>query len=225
MKQIYDADFSLFTWPSSPVLAQYIFFHADTLFRGKNILEIGCGTCLPGMTAVKIGCKVLCLADKFSSIKSKDLVEQNLKDNEIPFSWYDSSSELRRNNEEQTIFLTKLVWGSMFEEDCPLTNSQDDIKFDYIIASDCFYDEKDFENILCTVNFLLRFKCNPGSCFLTSYQERHSNWNIQCLLFQWKLKGESIPLADFEADSVNLLGSSLPGNHTIHLFKIVLASE
>ena len=41
---------------------------------------------------------------------------------------------------------------------------------DIILGSDCFYDSKDFENILVTLAFL--FERNPHAEFWTAYQER-----------------------------------------------------
>ena len=228
-KQIYDAEYAFFTWPSSPVLAQYLFFNASW-FRDKTILELGCGTCLPGITAAKIKCRRVVLADKFSTQESKDLVQSNLKENDISYSWLDSShswlDSCHFEDDKQTqVLLTKIIWGNLFDEGCPVMGFNCDSKFDCIIASDCFYDESDFESILCTVNFLLRFRCRPGAFLLTSYQERHSDWDISCLLDRWGLQRESLSLRDFLADTPTLLGSTLPGNHTIHLFKLSLFNE
>lgn len=220
--QIYDEDYAFFTWPSAPVLGQFIFFRED-LFRDKTILEMGCGTALPGITAVKMKCRRLYLADKFSNESSRQLVERNLNQNDISFIWWSQDNPVGISKDcLHQVVLTRLTWGSFFEADSPLMtlNSDFNPELDCIIASDCFYDEADFESILCTVNFLLRFKCKPKAYFLTTYQERHSDWNIKCQLKRWCLTGESIPLADFEGESSNLLGTSLPGNHTIWLFKI-----
>jgi predicted nicotinamide N-methyase len=219
--QIYDADYSLFAWPSSPVLAQYIFFH-ENFFRGKTVLEIGCGTALPGITAFKMGCRRVYLADKFSSDSSRQLVERNLKDNGVSFSWWDHQHSIPQ--EADQVLLTRITWASFFDNNSPLTALDTDFnpELDCIIASDCFYDEADFENILCTINFLLRFKCKSSACFLMTYQERHSNWNIKCRLQRWNLVGESISLSSFEGDSSHLLGSTLPGNHSIWFFKILI---
>jgi predicted nicotinamide N-methyase len=40
--------FGLFVWPSALVLTQFIASHHEK-FAGKTILEIGCGTALPGL--------------------------------------------------------------------------------------------------------------------------------------------------------------------------------
>jgi predicted nicotinamide N-methyase len=53
--------YGLFIWPCSIVLSHFI-LQNPTLFKEKNILEIGCGTALPGIT-----CAVHTVAKKVST--------------------------------------------------------------------------------------------------------------------------------------------------------------
>lgn len=116
------------------------------------------------------------------------------------------------------IELIQLTWGE-FNSD--ILNIEDS-SLDYILGSDCFYDTKDFEDIIASVCFLLRVKGKPNCTFLTTYQERNSDWSIDCLLDRWNLKGCEIPLESFEGNESQLLGSRLPGSCTVSLFKISL---
>ncbi|GLE02546.1 hypothetical protein PINS_up011384 [Pythium insidiosum] len=42
-----DKHYGLFIWPSAMVLARFVAFHHERLFRGATVMELGCGTALP----------------------------------------------------------------------------------------------------------------------------------------------------------------------------------
>lgn len=88
---------------------------------------------------------------------------------------------------------------------------------DLIIASDCFYDPSVFDDILATVSFLI--DRNPHSKFLTTYQERSSDWSIEPLLHKWQLACINIPICSLRAES-GIDIADLIGNHSIYLLKI-----
>ncbi|XP_060594185.1 histone-arginine methyltransferase METTL23-like [Ruditapes philippinarum] len=188
-----DADYGMYTWPSAPTLAQYI-WHNREQFRGKTVLEIGAGTALPGIVAAKCGAVV------------------HLSDSESLLNCSNNSLKSCIANGLNDIKVHAITWG-LFGTDVLQLPS-----LDIIIASDCFYDTKDFEDIISTVAFLL--ERNRGSEFLFTYQERSSSRTIEHLLDQWNLNGSQIHLSDFNADKPCLAGSELPGNHTIHMFKL-----
>lgn len=50
-------DYGLFVWPCSIVLAEYVWQH-KLRFSGNNVVELGAGTCLPGLVAAKVGSNV-----------------------------------------------------------------------------------------------------------------------------------------------------------------------
>lgn len=45
------AHYGLFIWPCAMVLAHFVAHHALTLLRGNVLMELGCGTGLPGILA------------------------------------------------------------------------------------------------------------------------------------------------------------------------------
>ena len=47
------ASYGLYLWPSSPVLAWYLWLHQDQ-FRQRTVLELGAGTALPGILLAKV---------------------------------------------------------------------------------------------------------------------------------------------------------------------------
>ena len=57
LKELRDADYGLFLWPSALVLGHYVFKHRCS-FVGRRVLEIGSGTSLPGIVAAKVCCAI-----------------------------------------------------------------------------------------------------------------------------------------------------------------------
>lgn len=169
-------------------------------FVGKRILEIGCGTALPGIVAAKFGAKVI-LSDSCTLPNALKHVHRCCAVNNL---------EVGRD-----IDVIGLTWGI-------LTKSVFDIgPIDYIIASDCFYDPSVFEDILVTVAFLL----NSPTCdtspvkFLFTYQNRSSDWSIDHLLQKWNLKCEKVSLACVRKHCPIDILNSLRGQ-TIYLLEI-----
>lgn len=191
--EIVDPDFGLYTWPCAPVLAQYIWYNRST-FVNKTLLELSAGTALPGLLAAKCGARVR-LSDSPDLPRCLSNVERSCKLNDL-----------------QYIPIHGIKWGKLTDEIRTLP------KLDFIIASDCFYDTQDFEDILVTVAFLLSL--NKSAVFIFTYQERSSSRTVEHLLYKWNLLASMVPLSEFEANSPNLAESDLPGNHTIKLFRV-----
>ncbi|XP_064594410.1 histone-arginine methyltransferase METTL23-like isoform X2 [Liolophura sinensis] len=158
------------------------------------IPELGAGTALPGVVAAKCGAQVT-LSDNALSTQCLRNCEQSCEVNGL-----------------ENVKVIGLTWGQFTLE---LTSLQ---PVDVILGSDCFYDKKDFEDIIVTVSFLL--EKNLGSQFWCTYQQRSSDWSIAHLLENWKLTCEHVPLTCFAAETPHLAGSNLPGDHTIHLLII-----
>lgn len=191
--EIVDPQYAMFTWPSAPVLAQFI-WHSRDQVKQKQVIEIGAGTSLPGIVASLCGGKVT-LTDR------------------------EEYSECLRNchhschvNGQDSIKVVGITWGQFSPNLFRLPVA------DIILGSDCFYDTKDFDDILATVSFLM--EKNVQAKFWTTYQERSSSRTIEDLLNKWGLQGAEIPLKDFDADQGNVGGSSLSDLHTIHMLEI-----
>ncbi|XP_076074029.1 histone-arginine methyltransferase METTL23-like isoform X1 [Mytilus galloprovincialis] len=189
--EVLDGNYGMYVWPCSPVLAQYIWYHRASL-KGKTILEIGAGTSLPGIVAAKCEATVI-LSDS----------------SEYPQCLANCAASCEANN-LSNITIVGIKWGQFTPE---LLNLQ---PVDIILGSDCFFDTKDFEDIIVTVAFIM--KKRPSTEFWCTYQERSSSRSIEYLLLKWGLESREIDLETFEADSPTLAGSTLPGNHTIHMF-------
>ena len=64
IKDLIDEEFGSYTWPSAVVLAQYLWQNRKN-FCGKSFLELGCGTALPSLIALKcLQPKAVILTDK-----------------------------------------------------------------------------------------------------------------------------------------------------------------
>lgn len=192
-----DSAYGMYTWPCAPVLAQYVWYHKKEI-ANKNVLELGAGTALAGVVAAKCGANVV-----FSDDAHQPMCLENGR----------KSCEVNGIDNAKFIAIT---WGRFTKD---LVSLQ---KLDIIMASDCFYDSKDYEDIIVTVSFLL--DKNPGAKFWCTYQERSSDESIEELLQKWEMKGVNISLSSFGADSPNVASSNLPGNHTIHMLEIVKMS-
>lgn len=97
------------------------------------------------------------------------------------------------NQVQDRVTILPIIWGQF---DYNLLNwSLRNESMDSIIASDCFYDPRDFDRVLATVRFLFdRHKCKR---FITAYHERDENRNLQFLLKKWNFIAEEVSLESF----------------------------
>ncbi|CAG2103665.1 unnamed protein product [Medioppia subpectinata] len=193
----YSTSYGYHVWPSAPVLAQFV-AHFREEFKDKNIVELGAGTGMVGIVAAKVGAQVV-LTDSHQYPECLRLCRQNVDINGV---------------KDNIVAIESLDWGQLDEHVLQMP------AFDYILSSDCFYDQKDFEDILSSVSFLIDKHHKKGTIFYTTYQERNSDWSIECLLNKWGLKCDYICLDDFEANTGCIAGSDISSKHTIHLLKI-----
>lgn len=190
--EMLDPSYGMYVWPCGPVLAQYLWFHREHI-KGKRVLELGAGTGLPGILAALLGCRVT-LSDSATLSHCLRHCQRNVEANGL------TPSEVP---------VVGITWGLFSPALFQLG------PIDIILGSDCFYDPKDFENIVVTVSYLLHQ--NPHGRFWCTYQIRSAEHSLEALLKQWNLVCIQVPLDNFEADSPNLAGSGLPGAHTIEM--------
>lgn len=164
--------------------------------RNKRILEIGCGTALPGILAAKCGADVT-LSDSCTLPKTLNNIHH--------------SCLLNNLQPGKDIKVIGLSWGVLLNNIFTLG------PIDYIIASDCFYDPSVFEDILVTISFLL--DRNPKAKFIFSYQVRSSDWSIEALLRKWNLVAVNININRIGSES-GIDINDLLGSHTIQLLEI-----
>ncbi|XP_007886708.1 methyltransferase-like protein 23 isoform X2 [Callorhinchus milii] len=188
----------MYVWPCAVVLAQYIWFYRRAVI-GKTVLEIGAGASLPGIVAAKCRAKVI-LSDCSELQNCLDNCRRSCKINNLV-----------------DVPVIGISWGLISPHLLLLP------KVDIILGSDVFYQPEDFEAVLTTVFYLMQK--NPNAVFWTTYQERSADWSIEALLHKWNLKCIHIPLKTFNANKEHLAGSSLPGNHTIHMMLISLKNK
>ncbi|XP_074647189.1 histone-arginine methyltransferase METTL23-like isoform X3 [Tubulanus polymorphus] len=172
-KKLTDQQYGSYVWPSAPLLGQFLWFNRQKV-HNKSIVELGCGSSLPGIVALRCGGLL-----KLSDGKAFSYARKNAQD----------SCEL---NNILDIPVLSITWG-IFHPDILNIGA-----VDIILGSDCFYDTKDFEDILVTVSYILEE--NPSAEFWTTYQERSADRNITQLLHKWNLKCTHIPIEDFYWD-------------------------
>lgn len=189
--------YSFYTWPSAQVLAWFLWVHRQN-FVGKRILEIGCGTGLPGIVASKFGARVI-LSDSCTLPSTMKHIRRCCEVN-----------DLKPGHDIEVMGLT---WGIL------LKSVFDIGPLDYIIAADCFYDPSVFEDILVTIAFLLDAADARRTKFIFTYQERSADWTIEHLLAKWNLQCVNVCLRDVE-DYCPLEMDQVMNGHTIRLMEV-----
>lgn len=166
----------------------------------KRILEIGCGTALPGILAAKFGAEVI-LSDSCTLPNSIKHIHRCCRANGL--------------EPGKDIDVIGLTWGIL------LKSTFDIGPIDYIIAADCFYDPTVFEDILVTVSFLLNAASSDTSPikFLFTYQERSADWSIDHLLQKWNLQCSNVSLKHVDKLCPIEIDHLMNG-HTIRLLEI-----
>ncbi|XP_028176318.1 acyl-CoA-binding domain-containing protein 6-like [Ostrinia furnacalis] len=174
--ELLSAGYSFYTWPSAPLLAWYLWTQRRHL-RGLRVLELGCGTGLPGILAAKCGARVT-LTDSVA----------------LPRSLRHLSACCEANGlvPGRDLQILGLAWGLF------LTEVHNLRPVDLLLASDCFYEPSQFEEVLSTVAYLLD---GTDARFLCAYQERSADWSIEALLKKWGLKGALLDLDSLSESS------------------------
>ncbi|CAG0893151.1 unnamed protein product [Cyprideis torosa] len=170
------ADHGMFTWPSSLILGQFIWKNRRD-FVGKNILELGAGTAIPGILAAKIGAKRVYLSDNLAVLHVLRNLSQCTLANDL------SSSEVE---------VLGIKWGLYSSQIHSLRD------LDFVLGADTLFDPSVFEDFLATFACLLLN--SPFSTLITVYEIRSPDWTISSLLYKWKLNCVVIPLSSFDCE-------------------------
>ena len=153
---------------------------------------------MPGILAAKLGASVI-------------LSEYALN----PSAIRRCKAQAERN--QVSVKIIGVIWGTITYELAQLQN------VDFILLSDVFYEPSHFEDIVCTIRFLLQR--HPNAVCLSTYQIRDEKWSLHFLLDKWKLKAKRIDLNSFDADRNDIAGSHLPGCVEIELYQFFLGKD
>ena len=190
------ASYGLYIWPCSPVMAWYIWLHQDK-FIGKNVLELGSGTALPGLLCAKMGAKKVWLSDESS--------QKNILSN--------CSEAVKMNNLESNVSVIGLTWGDYTKNLIQFRNHD----LDFVIGSDLFFDPKVFEPLIKTLSYLLNIK-SEIEIYIT-VQERSTDWTLEEYLVKWNLCCDYIYPKEF-LKGTGIDESDLIGGHTIFILRL-----
>ncbi|XP_073143591.1 uncharacterized protein [Henckelia pumila] len=152
-------DYGLYVWPCSIILAEYI-WQQKSRFSGANVVELGAGTSLPGLVAVKVGADVT-LTDDSNRSEVLDNMRRVCELNDVKCK------------------VMGLTWGVW---DAPVFTLQPNI----ILGADVLYDSTSFDDLFATVSFLLHK--HSDSVFITTYHNRSGHHLIEFLMVKWGLK-------------------------------------
>ena len=194
------ASYGLYIWPSSPLLSWYVWLRRED-FVGKQILELGAGTSLPGLLCAKIGAAQVFLSD----IATDDNVLENCR------------QAVNINDLSDRVQVVGVTWGMVGTDTFKLCE-----KLDYVIGSDLFFDPSVFEQLCVTISFVLNV--NPGVEVLITVQERSEDWSIEECLLKWGLRGHVIHTREFLCGTGihedDVTGGNPP--HSIYILKVSL---
>ncbi|KAJ3090023.1 Methyltransferase-like protein 23 [Quaeritorhiza haematococci] len=149
--------------PSPPGDLSQIF----TSLPVRNVLELGCGTALPGLLSYALGARRVLLTDRPEGTHVLDNVKWHIQQNLKQRGEFrdDIAVNGMGKQEEGEITVTPLRWGDFVPSVAKLGSflgykslprrtgieqGQRTIDLDLIIGADVFYDPKDFDDLLAT---------------------------------------------------------------------------
>ncbi|KAJ6682267.1 HEPATOCELLULAR CARCINOMA-ASSOCIATED ANTIGEN [Salix koriyanagi] len=173
-------EYGLFVWPCSVILAEYV-WQQRLQFSGVSVLELGAGTCLPGLVAAKLGLDVT-LTDDSNKLEVLDnmrrVCDLNQLNCKVSYHYKNVVLHMKTAISLEGIFFLffkkvsdmlllcrcwGLTWGVWDESIFTL-------KPKLILGADVLYDASAFDDLFATVTFLLQN--SPGSVFITTYHNR-----------------------------------------------------
>ena len=201
-------------------MAEYLWYLNREYLEGKQVIELGCGTGLPGILAAACGASVLLTDDEEADSVMRNTKVSLMTNN--PVTW---TTKSLLSVEDETIDRTFLSSSKVIPHSWGSFSSQLLLEFctrtwpDLIIAADCFYDNKcDFDAVFATLDYF--FTKNPNCYFLTTYQVRSSNTNLDRYIQKWGFKRENIALTGHTSDDFNFPFYKYSFSQEVELIKI-----
>jgi predicted nicotinamide N-methyase len=228
VRQIISDNYGLFVWPSALVLAEYIRYIGCNGKLGVDrslLVELGAGTCLPGMIGALFGAHVV-LTDKADEQQVLQNIQQTCTANRSNFVV---------GQRDSTPTVMPLTWGHLEQASAVLEtlmarrqasvtptavdNDDDNILQFAVIGADLFYLPALFEDAVATVAFLLSSwqkkntrrqqhvdlsstAARGSAVFITAYEERSASQTmILYRLLRWfHLEVNEVALSTFYPD-------------------------
>lgn len=144
------SEYSLFTWPSSLLLAAFLASDA-TIVRGKRVVELGAGTALPSLLCGKLGASQVLITEREDQPEMLHMIQEGIQLNGL------DKCEVKG-----------ITWGmKSLTSDVSYYEAE---SVDVVLGADVFYSSEDFDRLLLTV---FRYMVLNNQCvFYTTYQER-----------------------------------------------------
>ncbi|KAJ3153664.1 Methyltransferase-like protein 23 [Geranomyces michiganensis] len=175
LHELLDQAYGAYLWPSALVLAAWV-AHNARLLTSARVLELGCGTALPGLVAAQCGAARVVLTDTAT----------------VPEVLANASRSVQANGLSAACIVTPLEWGDFDAAAAAVL----DAGYDFILGADVFYEPSMFESTLVTVARCLR-KSTTNAVFVTAYQERSCRRSIAHLLARYGLVAQLVNKQDF----------------------------
>lgn len=217
--QATSSEYGTFSWPSSYVLSEYLWHINKEGLQGRQIIELGCGTGLPGLVSASCGASVLLTDDSSSETVLKNTRVSLMTNN--PVKWNRISLKNEENHKIEPIFLSQskvlpLTWGCV-SPDLLLEFNRRDWP-DLIIAADCFYDNSSsHDSVFATLDYF--FNKKPSCKFLLSHQVRSNTGHLTRLAEKWGFQYRKIAI-----DGSDVSGFKFP-EEKYHISQEILLFE
>ncbi|EDK45204.1 hypothetical protein LELG_03383 [Lodderomyces elongisporus NRRL YB-4239] len=182
-------------WNAGIFTADYLDKHADTLVRGKKVLELGAAAGLPSLICSLNGCEKIILTD----YPDPDLISH------IQYNF----EELEKKTKLSSYSVKGYIWGNDIKElikGDKTNNIEEKDKFDLIILSDLVFNHTEHHKLLSTCRQSL--KRDGGKCLVVFSPHRPKLLQEDLKFFEtceeYQFKAEKIDLINmnpmFEED-------------------------
>jgi len=176
----WDDRYAMHIWPCATALGNYLARHREAI-EHRTVLELGAGaTGIPGLVAHSIGARCVVLTEKADNDSSLSLLMENCVSNsKSSMVQVDSKSSMVQVDPTSSMVQVEgLTWG----DETSARQLVHRIRPDWLLASDCFYDQSRFAPLILTIAVIIK-EC-PGCALLFSYEERDNDWTIEDRLRQ-----------------------------------------
>eukprot|EP00051_Salpingoeca_urceolata_P021149 m.326661 g.326661 ORF g.326661 m.326661 type:complete len:311 (+) comp19743_c1_seq3:50-982(+) len=167
------AAYGTFAWPSAAELARWVTAQPSDMFAdGRRVIELGAGTGLPGLAAACRGAHVT-----LTDIDDPEVISTCQQ------AYRRRASAVAKAG--GTVTVHPLLWGQVTPWLVSLPPQH------LVLAADCWYDSRDFEDVMATVVFLMQR--NPRAKMIAAYHRRSAGRSFQYLFLKWGLSCRVLP--------------------------------
>ena len=174
------SDYGMFVWPSARLLADYMASEEGVrLIRGARVVELGAGTAVAGVAALRLNAARVVLTDLEACIGACARTARRNGYDPVTLTRSDPSSLAEAV--DAACVVVELRWGRLDR-----VHQYIAAEVDVLIAADCFYEAALFQPLCSTLAYLMHKK--PRCRALIAHHQRNSNVDMVRMLAVWNLR-------------------------------------